>query len=153
MIYVKMQIDMDFMEKCWEVDLNKNQENDPSTLSQLHVDSWNCLNSKLSLYFRLKPQVCPNHIIDLSLWLITKMSLDTTTHHHPPPSPNLFKGFEFSLESQIRYLSLSMAQELINPLPLTSTLIYPISRRGERKDLYDTFPKFCSQIYQSDILT
>ena len=34
-----MQIDKDFMEKCGEFDLNKNQENDPSTLSQLHVDS------------------------------------------------------------------------------------------------------------------
>ena len=38
-----MKIIVGYMDKSQKYDIIKNQENGPSTLSQLHVEGWNCV--------------------------------------------------------------------------------------------------------------
>ena len=52
-----MQIIVIFKENNKKIDILKNLENGPSTLSQLHVEGWNCVYFELLLSVNIKRQV------------------------------------------------------------------------------------------------
>ena len=60
-----MQIIVIFKENNQKIDILKNLENGPSTLSQLHVEGWNCVYFELLYSVIIKWQVCSNYILML----------------------------------------------------------------------------------------
>ena len=60
-----MQIIIIFKENNQKIDILKNLENGPSTLSQLHVEGWNCVYFELLYSVIIKWQVCSNYILML----------------------------------------------------------------------------------------
>ena len=61
-----MQIIIIFKENNQKIGILKNLENGPSTLSQLHVEGWNCVYFELLYSVIIKRQVCSNYILMLS---------------------------------------------------------------------------------------
>ena len=60
-----MQIIVIFKENNQKIDILKNLENGPSTLSQLQVEGWNCVYFELLYSVIIKQQVCSNYILML----------------------------------------------------------------------------------------
>ena len=61
-----MQIIVIFKENNQKIDILKNLAKGPSTLSQLHVEGWNCVYFELLYSVIIKRQVCSNYILMLS---------------------------------------------------------------------------------------
>ena len=60
-----MQIIIIFKENNQKIGILKNLENGPSTLSQLHIEGWNCVYFELLYSVNIKRQVCSNYILML----------------------------------------------------------------------------------------
>ena len=84
-----MQIIVSFKKNNQKIDILKILENGPSTLSQLHIEGWNCVYFELLYSVDIKRQVWSNYILMLfghfsnikSEWMIHLLVVQSSAKH------------------------------------------------------------------------